>query len=148
VVNGGRSVEQVLHHVVQRVLSDRAQAAAYATDPWGYLAAAGVTDRRLAGIEVIGVVRRACRTLRLPPRITSGAAVGSGPQLPLPAGRLVGRSPAAQLVQILHYLLRACYIGDHYLITLLAVPVSPPRTAGCAPTQRGWRDQPLHAGAR
>jgi hypothetical protein len=149
VVDGGRSVERVLLPLVQQVLGDRVQAAAYATDPWGYLAAEGVTDRRLAGAEVVRLVRRACGTVRLAPRITSHAAAGGRPHLPLPADRLVDRPPSEQLVQILHHLLRVSYDGDHYVTTLLARHVPPPsRAADHPPTLGDLRDQSLRAGTR
>jgi hypothetical protein len=119
-VERGGSADQAVLLLVQRVLSDRVQAAAYAADPAGFVQAAGIAVDTLTDAEVARLVRRACGQVRLPPRITTEAHTDSaGGHLPPPAERLSGRPPAERLTDYLHYLLRVSYQGDHYITQLL-----------------------------
>ena len=119
-VDRGGSADQAVLLLVQRVLGDRAQAAAYAADPAGSLAAAGIAVDALTDAEVARLVRRACGKVRLPPRITAHAAADGGDgHLPPPTERLSGRPPAERLMHYLHYLLRISYQDDHYITQLL-----------------------------
>lgn len=114
-------VYAALKQLIESILGDRDQAAQFAGDPQGTLAAQGITDGDLSQVDVRQLVGECASGADLPdgPRqllqsySSGGGAPASYPVKPPPAGG--GAQSPEQVVQHLNYVTYATYEGDEYV---------------------------------
>jgi hypothetical protein len=108
------NVTEALKDFIRNLMSDRDFAGQYAEDPNGMLAAQGVTDHDLSGVDVQAAVREVCADPSVPAEARS-AVQNSGP--PPSSG---GASQSVDsVVQHLNHITYATYEGDDYNTNLL-----------------------------
>jgi hypothetical protein len=110
------NVGDELKNFIQNLLTDRGFAANYAEDPRGMLAAQGVTDHDLSGVDVPGAVREVCAAPSVPQETRSALQSytgGSGG----PAHHAT--QSVEQVVQHLNYVTYQTYEGDDYITNLI-----------------------------
>jgi hypothetical protein len=123
-VDIGQQAYQAVYQVIQKILGSREEAAGYAEDPKGYLAAEGVADYDLAGVNLQQVVQQACYDADVPGGIKQtvqqgygggGGGGGGGQYSPPPASAGPGQAPADHLIQHINYVTHVTYEGDDYI---------------------------------
>jgi hypothetical protein len=111
-INVGDELQSFIHSL----LTDRGFAAQYAEDPRGMLAAQGVTDHDLSGVDVPGAVSAVCAEPSVPQETRSAlqsySGGGSGPAHHPTQG-------VEQVVQHLNYVTYQTYEGDDYITNLI-----------------------------
>ncbi|MPZ86291.1 MAG: hypothetical protein GEV28_40345 [Actinophytocola sp.] len=113
------NVSEVLQEFVRNLMTDRDFAVQYAEDPNGMLAAQGVTDHDLSGVDVPGTVRDVCADPSVPQETRSalqGYSSGSGAG---PASSAGHTQTVEQVVQHLNYVTYQTYEGDDYVTNLI-----------------------------
>jgi hypothetical protein len=119
-VDGNQRATRAVQVMLQDILANRRQAAAYAEDPAGYVRARGIAEDDLAGSDPVRLVRQACCYVSLPPLIAPGYAGGAEEVPPvLPAGSGPHESPTDRLVRCINYVALVSYRGDAYLTSRL-----------------------------
>lgn len=122
---------QAIYQLVQKIVGDRAEAASYAEDPYGYVAAEGIEYDPAAGTELGSVVQQAVQDSSAPAHVQqtiqqgyAGGGYGGGgggpAYPPPPAAPAAGQPPADYLVQHVNYVTHATYEGDDYINQQLA----------------------------
>jgi hypothetical protein len=111
---------QAIYQAIQKILGSREEAAGYAEDPKGYLAAEGIADYDLAGVDLQQVVNHACTDANLPAATKqaiqqSYTGGGNGQYSPPPASPPPGQPPADYLVQHINHVTHVTYEGDDYI---------------------------------
>ena len=117
------NVSEALQEFIRNLMSDREFAGHYAEDPHGMLAAQGVTDHDLSGVDVQQAVREVCADPSVPAEARSAVQNHSSPPPSGGAGHAV-----ENVVQHLNYVTYATYEGDDYITNLIdnSVDVSGP----------------------
>jgi hypothetical protein len=120
-------VKTAIQDLIRNILGDRDAAAAYAADPEGTLAEAGVTGAELTAADIREAVDQACSELDLSPQVqgalqtyssqtasTGGAAAPSsaGAPPPPPAVAPPVQPPMEMVQQHLNYVTYVSYEGD------------------------------------
>lgn len=112
---------QAIYQFVQKIIGDRDEAAAYAEDPQGYLAAEGVGNYDLAGVNMQQAVQQAVQGSNAPQHVQQSVQQGyaggggGGGYAPPPSTPPAGVSPADYLVQHVNYVTYSTYEGDDYI---------------------------------
>jgi hypothetical protein len=112
------NVAEQLQSFIHNLLTDRGFAAQYAEDPRGTLAAEGVTDHDLSGVDVPGAVSEACADPSVSQDTRSALQSytgGSGG----PAHSAAAQHSVEQVVQHLNYVTYQTYEGDDYITNLI-----------------------------
>ena len=108
------NVSEALKDFIHNLMTDRQFAGNYAEDPQGMLAAQGVTDHDLSGVDVQSAVREVCADPSVPAEART-AVQNSGP--PPSSG---GASHSVDsVVQHLNHITYATYEGDDYITNLI-----------------------------
>lgn len=107
------NVSEALRDFIHNLMTDRQFAGNYAEDPQGMLAAQGVTDHDLSGVDVNAAVRAVCADPSVPAEARS-AVQNSGP--PPSSG---GSHSVESVVQHLNHITYATYEGDDYITNLI-----------------------------
>ena len=109
-----------LKEFIQKLLGDRDFAAEYAQDPDGVLAAHGLTEADLSGVDIRQVVGDCAGTVPLAPdtrsalqHYSSGGPAPAGPLSPPPPPS--AHPQPAELVQHLNYVTYVAYEGDEHI---------------------------------
>lgn len=111
-------VAEAVKELIQKILGDRNTAMQYAEDPQGTLAAQGITDGDLGGLDMFQVVRDACGDVPGFQNYGSGGGGGGGggggmaPPPPAATGQSVD-----QIMQHLNYVTYVAYEGDETITT-------------------------------
>jgi hypothetical protein len=115
------NVGDALKDFIRNLMTDKQFAGHYAEDPQGMLAAQGVTDHDLSGVDVQGAVNEVCADPSVPAEARNAVQSHSAP--PASAGHGV-----ENVVQHLNYVTYATYEGDDYITNLIdnSVDVSGP----------------------
>ena len=115
------NVSDALKDFIRNLMSDREFAGHYAEDPHGMLAAQGVTDHDLSGVDVDAAVRDVCGDPSVPAEARAAVQSHSAPSGPV-------SHPVENVVQHLNYVTYATYEGDDYITNLIdnSVDVSGP----------------------
>lgn len=111
---------QAIYQVIQKILGSREEAAGYAEDPQGYLAAEGIADYDLASVDLQQVVNQASNDADLPAATKqaiqqSYTAGGGGQYTAPPSSPAPGQPPADYLVQHVNHVTQVSYEGDDYI---------------------------------
>jgi hypothetical protein len=120
-IDVSKQAYDAVYQVIQKILGNRDEAASYAEDPKGYLAAQGVTDHDLQGLDIAQIAHQACGELNLPPHVKqavqdyAGGGGGGGGYTAPPKAPVPGQSPADHLVQHVNYVTHVTYEGDEYI---------------------------------
>lgn len=109
------NVSEVLKEFIRNLMSDREFAGQYAEDPQGMLAAQGVTDHDLSGVDLPGAVREVCGDPSVPAEARSAVQNHSSP----PPSTGGATQSVDSVVQHLNYVTYATYEGDDYITNLI-----------------------------
>jgi hypothetical protein len=109
------NVTEAMKDFIHNLMTDRQFAGNYAEDPQGMLAAQGVTDHDLSGVDVDAAVREVCADPSVPAEARS-AVQNSGP--PPSSGGAASHS-VESVVQHLNHITYATYEGDDYITNLI-----------------------------
>ncbi|GAB1510569.1 hypothetical protein [Actinophytocola sp. KF-1] len=107
------NVSEALRDFIHNLMTDRQFAGNYAEDPQGMLAAQGVTDHDLSGVDVNAAVRDVCADPSVPAEART-AVQNSGPPPSSGASHSVD-----SVVQHLNHITYATYEGDDYITNLI-----------------------------
>jgi hypothetical protein len=111
------NVAEQLQSFINSLLTDREFAAQYAEDPRGTLAAQGVTDHDLSGVDVPGAVREACADPSVSQdtrsALQSYTGGSSGPS------HAAAQGSVEHVVQHLNYVTYQTYEGDDYITNII-----------------------------
>lgn len=111
-------VAQAIRDLIQRILNDRDTAVQYSEDPEGTLAAQGITEGDLSGLDMFQTVQDTCGSVpglqNYGPNSGGGGASGGGPTPP-PASS-PGHS-VDQVMQHMNYVTYVAYEGDETITT-------------------------------
>lgn len=114
-------VAQAIKELIQRILGDRDTALQYAEDPEGTLAAQGITDGDLSGVDMFQLVGETCGSVpglqNYGPSYTSGGGGGGGGATPPPPSA-AGHS-VEQVMQHLNYVTYVAYEGDETITNII-----------------------------
>lgn len=113
---------EAVYQLIKKILGSRDEAASYAEDPQGYLAAQGVTDHDLQGLDIAQIAYQACGEADVPARAkqalqeyaSGGGGGGGGVPVP-PKAPVPGQSPVEHLVQHVNYVTHVSYEGDTHI---------------------------------
>jgi hypothetical protein len=112
-------VSHLLVQLIGKILTNPATAFQFASDGSGTLAAQGITEGDLSGLDMPGLVDQACQAYDVPAEArgalqgyTSGSPSYSGPVSPPQSGYTSGPQSMEQVVQHLNYVTYAAYEGD------------------------------------
>lgn len=108
------NVSEALQDFIRNLMSDRQFAGNFAEDPQGMLAAQGVTDHDLSGVDVQAAVREVCADPSVPAEARS-AVQNSGP----PPSSSGASQSVDSVVQHLNHITYATYEGDDYITNLI-----------------------------
>jgi hypothetical protein len=120
-VDVSKQAFEALAAVIQKILGSREEAAEYAADPKGYLAAEGVADYDLAGVDLYQCVQYAASAPGVPAAAKQavqnsyGGGSNPGTATPPPAAPAPGVPAGDHLVQHLNYVTQVSYKGDEYI---------------------------------
>ncbi len=106
------NVTEALRDFIHNLMTDRQFAGNYAEDPHGMLAAQGVTDHDLSGVDVQAAVREVCGDPSVPAEART-AVQNAGPP-PASSSHSVDN-----VVQHLNHITYATYEGDDYITNLI-----------------------------
>lgn len=110
------NVSEVIQEFIRNLLTDRTFAAQYAGDPNGMLAAQGLTDHDLSGVDMPGAVQAACADPSVSPETRSAVQGYSGG----PGGGHSGPTQGVeQVIQHLNYVTYQTYEGDDYITNMI-----------------------------
>lgn len=114
-------VAQAIKELIQRILGDRDTALQYAEDPEGTLAAQGITDGDLSGVDMFQLVGETCGSVPGlqnygPSYASSGGGGGGGATPPPPSA--TGHS-VEQVMQHLNYVTYVAYEGDETITNII-----------------------------
>lgn len=109
------NVSEVLKEFIRNLMSDRDFAGQYAEDPNGMLAAQGVTDHDLSGVDMPAQIREVCADPSVPAEARSAVQNSSSPP-PATGG---ATQSVESVVQHLNYVTYATYEGDDYITNLI-----------------------------
>ncbi|HET6213559.1 MAG TPA: hypothetical protein VFE14_11915, partial [Micromonosporaceae bacterium] len=104
----------LLRQLLEDIFSHRDSAAQFASDPYGTLAAKGITDADLSGVDVRQVVGDLCDSGAVSPEMRGalqGYTSGGGPSSS-------GHQSVDHVVQQLSYVTNVAYQDDHSITTL------------------------------
>lgn len=107
------NVTEALKDFIHNLMTDRQFAGNYAEDPQGMLAAQGVTDHDLSGVDVQAAVREVCGDPSVPAEART-AVQNAGPPPSSGASHSVDN-----VVQHLNHITYATYEGDDYITNLI-----------------------------
>jgi hypothetical protein len=111
------NVAEELKNFIQSLMTDRSFAAHYAEDPRGMLAAQGVTDHDLSGVDMPSAVREVCADPAVSQETRSAlqsyTGGSSGPV------HTAGAQSVEHVVQHLNYVTYQTYEGDDYITNLI-----------------------------
>lgn len=112
-------VSHLMVQLIGRILTNPATAFQFASDGSGTLAAQGITEGDLSGLDMPGLVDQACEAYDVPADTryalqgyTSGSPSYNGPVSPPPSSYTSGPQSMDQVVQHLNYVTYAAYEGD------------------------------------
>ena len=113
-------VAQAIKDLIQRILGDRDTALQYAEDPEGTLAAQGITDGDLSGVDMFQLVGETCGSVpglqNYGPSYSSGGGGGGATHAPPPSA--TGHS-VEQVMQHLNYVTYVAYEGDETITNII-----------------------------
>ncbi|HEX6358429.1 hypothetical protein [Actinophytocola sp.] len=111
------NVAEELRSFIQSLMTDRSFAAHYAEDPRGMLAAQGVTDHDLSGVDMPATVREVCADPAVSQETRSAlqsyTGGSSGP------AHTAATQSVEHVVQHLNYVTYQTYEGDEYITNLI-----------------------------
>lgn len=111
-------VAQAIQDLIQRILGDRETALQYAEDPEGTLAAQGVTDGDLSGLDMFQLVSETCGNVpglqNYGPSTSGGGGGASSPPPPSSTGQSVD-----QVMQHLNHVTYVAYEGDETVTNVI-----------------------------
>ncbi|TDV57305.1 hypothetical protein [Actinophytocola oryzae] len=111
------NVGEEIQNFIRSLLTDRGFAAQYAEDPRGMLAAQGVTDHDLSGVDMPGAVGAVCGDPSVAPETRSAlqsyTGGGAGP------AHSAANHSVEQVVQHLNYVTYQTYEGDDYITNMI-----------------------------
>jgi hypothetical protein len=108
------NVSEALRDFIHNLMTDREFAGNYAEDPQGMLAAQGVTDHDLSGVDVDAAVRDVCGD----PSVSAEARTAVQNSGPPPSSGGASHS-VDSVVQHLNHITYATYEGDDYITNLI-----------------------------
>lgn len=115
-------VAQAIKDLIQRILGDRDTALQYAEDPEGTLAAQGITDGDLSGVDMFQLVGETCGSVpglqNYGPSYSSGGGGGGGGATHAPPPSATGHS-VEQVMQHLNYVTYVAYEGDETITNII-----------------------------
>lgn len=115
-------VAQAIKDLIQRILGDRDTALQYAEDPEGTLAAQGITDGDLSGVDMFQLVGETCGSVpglqNYGPSYSSGGGGGGGGSTHAPPPSATGHS-VEQVMQHLNYVTYVAYEGDETITNII-----------------------------
>lgn len=112
------NVAEELRSFIHNLLTDRGFAAHYAEDPRGMLAAQGVTDHDLSGVDIPEAVREASADPAVSPETRSALQSYTGGASG-PAHSAGAAQSVEHVVQHLNYVTYQTYEGDDYITNLI-----------------------------
>jgi len=115
-------VAQAIKDLIQRILGDRDTALQYAEDPEGTLAAQGITDGDLSGVDMFQLVGETCGSVpglqNYGPSYSSGGGGSGGGATHAPPPSATGHS-VEQVMQHLNYVTYVAYEGDETITNII-----------------------------
>ncbi len=115
-------VAQAIKELIQRILGDRDTALQYVQDPEGTLAAQGITDHDLSGVDMFQLVGETCGNVpglqNYGSSYTSGGGGGGGGGTQPPPPSAAGHS-VEQVMQHLNYVTYVAYEGDETITNII-----------------------------
>ena len=110
------NVSEALQDFIRNLMSDREFAGQYAEDPQGMLAAQGVTDHDLSGVDMPAEIAAACADPSVPAEARTAVQNTSAPA---PAASSGAGHSVESVVQHMNYVTYATYEGDDYITNLI-----------------------------